>query len=168
MQNLADGAMSQLVGSSPGWLAAGSPEVDLLPTFLLQMVIFAALTVLLKPLLFDPILKVFEAREKQTDGARDEARELQERAGELLRKYEAELEKVNRVAAEEREKLRGETAKLEAEIVEEARQATSRIIEDGRERIQKEVKAISFELGKESSRISKDIAAKVLGRELSS
>ena len=37
-----------------------------------------------------------------SDGARAEARKMQEEAGELLRKYEAELDRVNRVAAEER------------------------------------------------------------------
>ena len=58
---------------------------------------------MLKPLLFDPVLKVFSLREERTEGARATARELQEKAGELLQKYEKELERVHQVAAEERE-----------------------------------------------------------------
>jgi F0F1-type ATP synthase membrane subunit b/b' len=54
-------------------------------TFVLMMVVFAALIVVLKPLLFEPVLRVFEEREKRTEGARDSARAMQEEAGALLR-----------------------------------------------------------------------------------
>src|SRR5688572_28033314 len=50
-------------------------DIDL--TFTLQMLLFAVLIVVLKPLLFDPALKIFEERERRTDGARAEAREMQ-------------------------------------------------------------------------------------------
>ena len=86
------------------------------------------LIVVLKPLLFDPVLKVFALREERTEGARATARELQEKAGELLQRYEKELERVKQVAADERDILRSETTKLKAEILGEAREATTRIM----------------------------------------
>src|SRR5690606_20954416 len=112
------GLIASIAPSSPFTSPLATPwvlaeiNVDLDLSFLLQMVIFGALAVLLKGLLFDRVLKVFEEREKRTDGAKTEARHMQEKAGELLRKYEAELDRVNQVAAEEREKVRAETAKL--------------------------------------------------------
>ncbi|MFO0565344.1 MAG: ATP synthase F0 subunit B [Polyangiaceae bacterium] len=106
-------------------------SIDFDKTFVVQMLIFAALIVVLKPLLFDPVLKVFEEREKRTDGARAEARRMQEEAG--LGRYESELEKIHRVAGEERDHLRSETAKLEAEILAEARAVAGRIVEEGSE-----------------------------------
>ena len=81
-------------------------------------------------------------------------------------KYETELERVNRVAAEERDRARTETAQLEAEILGAARTATTKIIEEGRSQIEEEIHAIRFDLGKESERLARDIATRVLGREV--
>jgi F-type H+-transporting ATPase subunit b len=145
---------------------SGSPiELDFNNIVVFQIVIFVALILILKPLLFDPMLKVFALREERTDGARDTARELEERAGELLTRYEAELTRVNQAAAEERDRLRAETAKLEAQILNEARAAAGKIVEEGRRKIETEVNAIRFELGKQSERLASDIATRVLGRE---
>ncbi len=147
-------------------MAGGGVSIDFDRTFLLQMVLFITLAVVLKPLLFDPVLKVFELREQRTDGARKSAREMQEKAGELLRRYERELERVNQVAAQERDRLRTETARLENEILSEARESTSTIAEQGRAQIEKEVGAIRFDLGRHSERIARELAARVLGREV--
>ena len=122
------------------------------------------LIIVLKPLLFDPVLKVFSLREERTEGAKATARELQEKAGELLRKYEKELERVQQVAAEERELLRGETAKLEAEILREGREVTTRIVEDGRRKIEAEVNSIRVAVGAESERVAQLIVERVSGQ----
>ena len=147
-------------------LSAGGP-LDFDKTVLYQMILFLGLMLVLKPLVFDPVLKVFALREERTEGARAEARRLQEKAGELLREYESELARVQQVAAEERQRLRNETTKLEAEILDEAREVTTRMIDDGRRRIADQVNKIRFDLGRQSERLSRDIATKVLGREVS-
>jgi F-type H+-transporting ATPase subunit b len=148
-------------------LMSGGVDIDLDLTFVLMMVVFAGLVVVLKPLLFDPVLRVFEEREKRTEGAKAEARTMQEKAGELLRRYERELERVNQVAAAERERLRTETAKLEAKILEEARAAATKIGDEGRRKIEGEVNAIRFDLGRQSEQLAREIAARVLGRGVS-
>jgi F-type H+-transporting ATPase subunit b len=144
----------------------GAVSIDLDRTVVVQMVLFALLVVVLKPLLFDPVLHVFALREERTEGERARARKLQEQAGELLRRYERELERVNQVAAEERERVRSETTKLEAEILREARDSTAKIAEEARRRVEQEINAIRFQLGKESERLARDVAARVLGREV--
>lgn len=159
-------ATAMAFGNLVGAAMSGGISIDFDKTFVLQMLIFAALVPILKWALFDPILKVFEEREKRTDGARAEAREMQEEAGELLRRYEAELQKINRVASEERERLRAETTKLEAEILEEARQVVGRFVDEGRTQIEKEAQAIRFDLGRQSEQVSREIAERVLGREV--
>src|ERR1041384_4286176 len=78
--------------------SSGAVNIDFDLTFIGQMVVFAALILVLKPLVYDPVLALFEEREKRSDGAKAEAREMQEKAGTLLRKYEQELEKVHQVA----------------------------------------------------------------------
>jgi F-type H+-transporting ATPase subunit b len=130
------------------------------------MVVFATLIVVLKPLLFEPVLRVFEERERRTEGARDAARSMQEQAGELLTRYEKELAKVREVARQERDRMRTETAKVEAEVMAQARETVNRILEEGRARIQRERHQIEFALGRESERLARNVAEAVLGRSL--
>jgi F-type H+-transporting ATPase subunit b len=143
---------------------SGGVSLDFDNTVVFQIAIFVVLMFLLEPLLFNPVLRVFALREERTEGAKTQARELDEQAGELYQRYQRELERVNRVAAEERDRVRAETAQLEAEIVREARAATGRVIEDGRRQIAAEVTRIRFDLGRESERLSQDIVERVLGR----
>ena len=133
-------------------MAGGGVPLDFDRSVLLQIVVFAVLIVVLKPLLFDPVLKVFALREERTEGARATARELQEKAGELLRKYEKELERVQQVAAEEREILR------------EARDVTTRIAADGRKKIEAEVNSIRVAVGAESEKVAQMIVDRVVGQ----
>jgi len=142
--------------------------IDLDKSVLLQMVIFAVLIVVLKPLLFDPVLRVFTLREERTEGERKQARKLQVRAGELLEQYEQELARVQRTAAEERERLRSETARLEEEIIEEARRVSQGIADEGRQRIEAEVKSIRRQLERDTTAMARQIVTQVLGRELGS
>jgi F-type H+-transporting ATPase subunit b len=143
---------------------SGGVTLDFDNTVILQAALFTALLLILKPLLFEPMLRIFALREERTDGARATARELQERAGDLLGQYERELARVSQVAAEERDKLRAETARLEAEIMREGREATAKIVEHGRKRIEAEVNAIRFELGREAEKVSELIVSRVLDR----
>ena len=155
-------AASALEGATKAM--AGGVPLDFDRTVLLQIVVFTVLIVVLKPLLFDPVLKVFSLREERTEGARATARELQEKAGELLQRYEKELERVQQVAADERELLRSETSKLEAEILRDAREATTRIVEEGRRKIEVEVNAIRVAVGAESEKVAQMIVERVVGQ----
>lgn len=147
--------------------AASGPEIDINPAFVaVQFVLFALLLVVMKPLLFDPLLKVFEAREARTDGARADAREMQEQAGELLVRYRDELAKVNRVASEEREKLRADAARTEAKVLAEAREVSNKIVEEGRARIAAEMLTLRSDFAARSPALARDVASAVLGREV--
>ena len=145
--------------------AGGGVTLDFDYTVVFQMLLFVLLMFLLEPLLFQPVLRIFALREERTEGARAKARALEERAGELLKRYEKELERVHRVAATERERLRQETTALESQILHEAREATTKILDEGRRRIETEVNRIRFDLGRESEQISRRIVEKALGVE---
>jgi F-type H+-transporting ATPase subunit b len=159
---LADSAASVLAGHA----AEGGVNLDVDLTFVVQMVAFALLVIILKPLLFDPLLKLFEERERRTEGAKLLARKMDERAGELLRRYEAELETVRRAAAEEREKLRAEGQRLEAQILQQARADAAKLIEQGKAKLEVERQTIRAELSARSGDLAREIASRVLGREI--
>jgi F-type H+-transporting ATPase subunit b len=148
-------------------LASGQASmIDFDRTFIAQMVLFVVLMLILAPTLFGPVLRLFEERERRTEGARTEARQMQEKAVQLLARYEDELGRVQQVAAAEREKLRNETLRLEAKILEEARQATVAIVEEGRKTLQVETAKIRTDLQTKSQQISQEVARTVLGREV--
>ncbi len=149
-----------------GMAHEGGVTLDFDMTFVAQMVLFGIFVIVVKPLLFDPLMKLFEERERRTEGAKVLARRMDERAGELLRRYETELDAVRRVAAEERDKLRAEAQKLEAQILAEARAEAAKLVDDGKKKLDVERKAIRAELSARAPQIAKDIASRVLGREL--
>lgn len=147
-------------------LALADINVDLDLTFVAQLLLFVTFIIVLKPLLFDPLLRVFEAREQRTEGARQSAREMDEQAAELILRYEKELEVVRRDAAEDRDRLREETQRLEARILAEARADATRIIEEGKAKIATEVEQLRKELEAQRPQLAAEIASKVLGREV--
>ncbi|HTM46982.1 MAG TPA: ATP synthase F0 subunit B [Polyangiaceae bacterium] len=160
------GALAASVMGNSAMSSGGGVSIDFDRSFLVQMVLFALLIAVLKPLLFDPVLKIFEERERRTEGARAEARKMQEQAGEILTRYERELERVNQAAAAEREKIRIETLRVEQDILAQGRKVAQDIVAQGRTQIQKDVQALQFELGKRAEQLAHQIASRVLGRDL--
>ncbi len=141
-------------------------RVDFDATVVYVALLFVALMLVLNRVLFIPLLRVFELRERRTEGARAEARAIQEQAGELLLRVEREVERVQRVATAERDRIRSETAQLEATILDEARSAASRIIEEGRARITAEVAELQRDIEARTPQLVREIAAGALGREV--
>ncbi len=143
-----------------------SVVVDFDKTVLLQMVLFSLLILVLKPLLLDPMLRVFSLREERTDGAKAEARAMQERAAEILCNYEKEVAKVRSQATEQRDELRRETAALEASIIEDASAAAAKIAAEGRSKIQGELASLESDLQKLGGTLANNIGSRILGRNL--
>jgi F-type H+-transporting ATPase subunit b len=147
-------------------LFASAIELEITAVFLAQFVLFGLFISLLKPLLFDPLIRVFEERERRIDGAKKKARDMDAKAGALQQRYEAEHAKVRREAGVERERLRAETAKVEAKIMAEARAEAAAIIEAGKQRVAAEVAQIRKELEAQKPELAAQIAGRILEREV--
>lgn len=157
-------------GSLAGALQTGSGggvNVDFDRAVVVQFLAFILLFILIKPLLLDPFLKLMEEREKRTEGAKTEARKMDERAGEIFQRYEAELKKVRKVASEEREKLRADGKKLEASVLDDARQQAARITREGKDAIAAEADKVRKDLAGSTTAIATEIVGRVLGRGMS-
>jgi F-type H+-transporting ATPase subunit b len=160
-----------LLASLDDGLLAAAPQaisVDFDATFLIQFVLFAGLTLVLKPLLFDPMLKLFEERERRTDGAKLEARKIDERSTHALTKYETEMAKARAAANAERDKMRAEAVRKEQEILGSVRTAAAQTLEDGKKSALAEADRIRTALRAQSAVIARDLAGRVLGREVQS
>jgi F-type H+-transporting ATPase subunit b len=160
-----------IFASLDGVLLAAAPQaiqVDFDATFLVQVVLFIALTLTLKPLLFDPMLKVFEERERLIDGAKAQARHLDEKAAGALAHYESELGKARAAGAAEREKVRAEGVKREQEILASVRESTARVLEEGKQTARQDAERARAALRAQSAALAEELAARVLGREVKS
>jgi len=146
----------------------GAVNVDLDASLVVQIGIFILLLVILKPLLFDPMLKLFEEREKKIEGTRREATKEDERSAKALAKYEGILSKARDAGNLERDQLRAEGQKKEAEILALVRSQTGATVESGRKAIAEEAKAARTALETESKVLGSVIASRVLGREVTS
>lgn len=151
-----------------GLSEGGGVNVDLDASLLVQIALFIVLLVFLKPLLFEPMLKLFEEREKRIEGTRRQASLEDERSAKALAKYEAVLAKARAAGSAERDAIRAEGTKKEAELMARVREATAATIEQGRTTIADEARSARTELTAEAATLGRIIAARVLGREVTS
>lgn len=156
--------MRELLAST--LVASGGVSVDADVTVLAQFVMFTGFIVLMKPLIFDPLLRLFEERERRTAGAIADAREMDEEAISLKREYDTKFDGIRREASLERERLRAENAKLEAEMMATARAAVAETLDAGKSKAEVEVDRIRKELAEQRQVLAAGIASRVLGREV--
>jgi F-type H+-transporting ATPase subunit b len=157
--------------SFDGVLLAAAPQaiqVDFDETFLVQLVLFVALTLALKPLLFDPMLKLFEVREKLIDGAKAEARRIDEQSASALGRYEAEMAKARAKGSAERDRVRAEGVKREQQIMSSVKESTARLLEEGKRAARGEAERARAGLRVASDELAQELAARVLGRKVAS
>jgi F-type H+-transporting ATPase subunit b len=160
-----------LLASLDDGLLAAAPQaisVDFDATFLVQFVLFAGLTLVLKPLLFDPMLKLFEERERRIDGAKMQARKIDEKSASALTKYETEMAKARATANAEREKIRAEALGKEQEILGAVRTAAAQTLENGKKAALADAERVRATLKAQSAGLARDLAGRVLGREVQS
>ncbi len=155
--------------SSPVLLAAGAGGVEVdfaLGPIAVQIVLFVVLWLVLKPMLFDPMLKLFEEREKRIQGAKTDARHIDEASAGALTKYEGAMAKARTSANAERDTLRAEGVKAENEILGKVRAATTKALEEGRGRMSEEVATARTKLKTDAAQLGRELAGRVLGREV--
>ena len=161
-----------LASLGAGLLAAGvAPQainVDVDLTFVVQVVLFIALTLVLKPLLFDPMLRLFEERERRIDGAKLQARKIDEKSANALGKYETEMGKARALPSAERDRIRAEGLAREQQVLATARAATTKVVDEGKRTAQVEAERVRRALKTQAAEMARDIASRVLGREVSS
>ena len=147
-------------------LLSGGSIIDLDGTVFVQLGMFAIAFVALYGLVFKPMLALLEAREEAIDGARDEAKRLDVEVKEKQASFEAELRKVRSASGEERDRLRAEGQDLERKLLESVRVETQGSLDSARERLAVEAQTARQRLETTRGELAREIASKVLGREV--
>lgn len=151
---------------SAGGAAAGGVNLDFDATLFVQVGFIIVLWLVLKPVLFDPMLKLFEEREKRIEGAIKRARKIDEESADAMTSYNEQLAKARAEGAVEREKLRAEGLRKESDLLGKVRSDTQKKVDEARVQMQKEVAAVRASLQPKAEELAKDFAKRVLGREV--
>jgi len=138
--------------------------IDIDATLFVLLGLFLLLYVFLRVALFRPVLRVFDEREKRIEGAKAEAREMQEKATTALFQYEAFLKEARAQGAQDREALRVEGQKLAREIVDVVRKETSAELAKGKAVLQAELATAQASIDREAAALAQQAATRLLGR----
>jgi F-type H+-transporting ATPase subunit b len=142
------------------------PLIDIDATVFIQFVIFLATLALLRSVLFKPYLALRAEREDRIDGERRRAKEMESRAGERLKDYEARLQRAKQLGADERVKRREEATRREREILDGARAEAQKHIDAAAATLATQRDAARQGLLAQSRTVGRQVAAKILGREV--
>lgn len=157
--------------TQPAFLAVaaggGHPLLDFDWTALIQLGIFFLAALAAGRLIFKPYLKMREARDARTDGARSEAASMTAEADASLESYESELGAARARANDERRKIRTEAATHQRELSEHTRGEIASATEAAEAKLRAETEAARAELLPKAADIGGQIAAQLLGREVS-
>jgi F-type H+-transporting ATPase subunit b len=145
---------------------SGGSIIDLDGTVFVQLAMFFVAFGVLHALVFKPMLALLDAREEAIDGAREQAKHLEVEVRQKQTAFEAELRKVQQASSEERDRLRGEGQELERNLLERVRVETQASINEAKVALDTEAQLARQRLGVERAQIAREIASKVLGREV--
>jgi len=157
---------STAASAMSGRSAAGGVNLDFDATLLVQAAFVLILWAVLKPVLFDPMIKLFAEREQRIEGAMTKARRIDDKSAQAKVEYDELMAKARAEGAAEREKLRGEGVRKEGELLAKVRGETQSRVEAARAETQREVDSTRAKLVPHTSAIAKDLVKRVLGREV--
>jgi F-type H+-transporting ATPase subunit b len=146
--------------------ASEHPLIDIDLTVLVQFGLFLLMLLLLNQLLFKPYLRLREKRQEGIEGARTEAERMTAEADAKLADYETSLDQARTKAAGEARKIRAEASAHEREVTGAARAKATKALDEAQARVRTETDAARATLMPQAEAIAKQIASKLLGREV--
>lgn len=147
-------------------LASGAPLIDIDLTVFVQFGLFLLLFLAANKLLFQPYLALRERRKAGIEGAREEADRMTASADAKLADYEKQLAAARNRANEEGRKVRTEASAHEKEVTDKARAEAQKAIDEATAKMKQETEAARLQLLPQASTLAKQIATKLLGREV--
>ena len=140
--------------------------IDLDGTIWIQLGLFAVAFFVFRPLIFRPMIALFEAREKAIEGSKLEALRLQDEASAESEEFDAEMRRLRLQAGEERDRLRAEGKRLERTVLDRVREETDKLLADADAKLKTEASKLRTEIDQSIPALAKQIASKMLSREV--
>jgi len=140
--------------------------IDLDGTIWIQLGLFAVAFFVFRPLIFRPMVALFEAREKAIEGSKLEALRLQDEASAESEEFDVEMRRLRLQAGEERDRLRAEGKRLERTVLDRVRADTDRQLSEADAKLKIEAAKLRAEIDQSVPALAKQIASKMLNREV--
>jgi F-type H+-transporting ATPase subunit b len=140
--------------------------IDLDGTIWIQLGLFAVAFFVFRPLIFRPMIALFEARENAIEGAKLEALRLQDEASAESEEFEVEMRRLRLQAGEERDRLRAEGKRLERTVLERVREETDKQLDEADAKLRTETARLQAEIDHSIPVLARQIASKMLDREV--
>lgn len=138
--------------------------MELNATILIQAAIVLGLMAWLSPVLFGPLMKVFDEREKRIHGAADEAKARLGSADEKSALVEQKTKEAQAAARVVLNTLRDAAKVKETALLEKARENAGQRLEDARAELFAATETARKSLRDDAKGIADEIVKKVLGR----
>lgn len=146
--------------------SGGGSMVDIDATILIQLVIFLFMLVVLRKLLFQPVIRLIEARREATEGALAAAEELDKEADALNTQFNEKMVAVRASATTERDRLIEEARTKERKVAGKSRDEAHDIILKMRADTERIAEETRDKLSQDIADIAEMVAAKTLNRAL--
>jgi F-type H+-transporting ATPase subunit b len=140
--------------------------IDLDGTIWIQLGLFTVAFLVFRPLIFRPMIALFEARENAIEGAKLEALRLQDEASAESEEFEVEMRRLRLQAGEERDRLRAEGKRLERTVLDRVRGETDKQLDEADAKLKTEAARLRAEVDQSIPALAKQIASKMLDREV--
>ncbi len=153
-----------------GGAAASEGGLVLLPEWDLLLLLLAVVALLIVPvnkLLFDPIFRVLEERDQKIAGTRKRAETIAAEADASLQRYEQAIAEVRVEAESTRRSALDDARSAHAQRTAAARAEAESEVGRAREALAAELTTARASLRSQSEGLAREIASRVLGRELS-
>ena len=145
--------------------AAGDDLLSVDKTILFQFVIVILGLFIINKLILQPMLSLLDRREKLTKGTADEARELTEKAENLINDYKLKIDEARAEANEKRAEIRREAQLISEKMISEARDESHSTLEKYKGELNVQVNDIKTKIKPEIENLAKEISDKVLSME---
>ncbi len=142
------------------------PLIDLDGTVFLQFGLFVLMLIVLSRFMFKPYLKTRQLRHDAIEGAREKAAKMDVEAQKTVADYEAKLATAKQKGGDARASLRAEAGERERAIIGAARDEANRATEAAKGRLATEAAEAKKQLDAQASALARQMASKVLGREV--
>ncbi|HNY66909.1 MAG TPA: ATP synthase F0 subunit B [Deltaproteobacteria bacterium] len=135
-------------------------------TFLIQVFNFFLLMYILNKLLYKPVLKILEERDKRVAGGMEEAKKLVEDGQEIFASYNQKLHSAKIDAIAVKNATRNQAVDQANAIIEDARKKAETIVADVQKEMAEEIARVKKELEPELGIMASTIAQQILGRKV--
>jgi len=136
-------------------------------TLVLQIISFLILLGSLGKFLYRPLMKYLEERAKEANDILDSARQAEEKAKEYADRTQQALDAAKYEALKIKDETRRLADKERLDTISQAREEAHRLIEEAKKQVKKEEQDATKRVKTKIGDLSLEIAAKILGREIS-